>query len=342
VQTRQNDFTSLIAIAFPFPIQAGILLDRSAQVSMRWPVLARKTRFSDILQLARRLDFWCELAVFGGILALTLTFPAGGALVAGGTGRVGAGVVRQLAKAGVPLLFTHRGRPGSPALDRAQALAGELGAAGFEVVQQRMDFSEPPTIRAAITAVIERWGRLHSVISGAGYQVPFAKIADFTAEDMEAHYQGDFFGHVRLYREAISHMRSAGGGSLASCTTSANRRVIDYDGVSATAKAALESLTRQIAAEEGPHGIRCNAVGIGWVAAESLEQTREQLPPATPGPPVTPAEMVVSLTRQMIGRTRLPRFSYPEEAGALFAFLASDQASYITGQTIDFDGGMSL
>jgi NAD(P)-dependent dehydrogenase (short-subunit alcohol dehydrogenase family) len=275
-------------------------------------------------------------------LALTLTFPAGGALVAGGTGRVGAGVVRQLAKAGVPLVFTHRGLPGSAALDRAEALASELSAAGFEVAQQRMDFSDPPTIRAAIASVVERWGRVHSVISGAGYQVPFGKIADFTAEDMEAHYQGDFFGHVRLYREATLHMRNAGGGSLASCTTSANRRVIDYDGVSATAKAALESLTRQIAAEEGPYRIRCNAVGIGWVAEESLEQTLKQLPAATPNPPVTPTEMVISLTRQMIGRTRLPRFSLPEEAGNLFAFLASDQASYITGQTIDFDGGMSL
>jgi NAD(P)-dependent dehydrogenase (short-subunit alcohol dehydrogenase family) len=275
-------------------------------------------------------------------LALTLTFPPGGALVAGGTGRVGAGVVRQLAKAGVPVLFTHRGLPGTPAAGRAEALASELNAAGFEVVQQRMDFSDPPTIRAAVTAVVERWGRLHSVISGAGYQVPFGKIADFTAEQIEAHYQGDFFGHARLYREAVLVMRNAGGGSLAACSTIANRRVIDYDGVSATAKAALESLTRQIAAEEGPSGIRCNAVGIGWVAEESLEQTRQQLPAATEEQPATPMEMAISLTRQMIGRTRLPRFSLPEEAGNLFAFLASDQASYITGQTIDFDGGMSL
>lgn len=275
-------------------------------------------------------------------MTLTLSFPPGGALVAGGTGRVGAGVVRQLARAGVPVLFTHRGLPATPAAGRAEALASELKAAGFEVVHQRMDFSEPQTIQAVVSAVIERWGRLHSVISGAGYQVPFGKIADFPTEDIEAHYQGDFFGHARLYREAILHMRKSGGGSLASCTTIANRRVIDFDGVSATAKAALESLTRQIAAEEGPNGIRCNCVGIGWVAEESLAQTREQLPAATANPPATPMEMAISLTRQMIGRTRLPRFSLPEEAGNLFAFLASDQASYITGQAIDFDGGMSL
>lgn len=121
-------------------------------------------------------------------------------------------------------------------------------------------------------------------------------------------------------------------------------RVVDYDGISATSKAAIDSLTRQIAAEEGINGIRCSAVAIGWVDTRSLEEAQAHLSTLTPPPGVEQRdnEHFRSLMELLISGARLRRNAKPHEAGDLFAFLASDQASYITGRTIVFDGGTTL
>jgi len=136
----------------------------------------------------------------------------------------------------------------------------------------------------------------------------------------------------------VKAMRASGGGSIILSTTIANRRVVDLDGLSPFSKGAIEALVRQVAAEEAGFNIRCNAVPISWTADESAEE-QITLISAMPSPD---REHAVTIIRQMEGGTRMGRPCHTAESGYLFAFLASDQASFITGQSITADGGFSL
>ena len=267
-------------------------------------------------------------------MPMQLTFPEGAALVSGGTGRVGEGVTRTLAAAGVPVVFTYRG-----SADRATALEEELCAAGGLVRRCRMDLTDIASIDAAIEAAKALGnGRIHAVISAGGPMVPFAKIADLPPEIVREFLHQDALGIFQLFARGVAALRAGGGGSLTACTTIANRRVVDFDGMSPFSKGSTEALVRQIAAEEAESGIRCNAVPVSWVNDFDKAQQLADLE----GLPEPQYSMVVALMDQLDTHTRLKRPGTTQEVGNLFAFLASDQARYITGQSIAFDGGFSL
>ena len=275
-------------------------------------------------------------------MAFTLTYPSGGALIVGGTGRVGEGIVRQMAKTDVPLVFTYRGAEGSNGEQKSLELERELQQAGHDVTRLKLDFSDQQAIHDAIGLVVSKTGRIHSVMCAGGPEVPFDRLADLETADLDKFIKLDVLSHYRLYRESVQAMRKTGGGSITVCTTMANTRVFNFLGLSSSAKGAVEAFSKQIAAEEGIHNIRSNAVRIGWVSQDTLESVDAMLPPAPTSPPKGYMEMLSHLLRGHMAKTKIQRIADPEEAGSLFAFLASDQASYITGQSIVFDGGISL
>jgi NAD(P)-dependent dehydrogenase (short-subunit alcohol dehydrogenase family) len=270
-------------------------------------------------------------------MAITLTFPAGGALVAGGTGRLGEGIVRQLAKAGVPQVFTFAGNE-----EKARALESELREQGHVVDAVRMDSEDVGSIRAALDRVVADHGRLHTVAVGAGVPVSFAKMADFAVEDVERFVAGDALGYFRLFKQAIGIMRGSGGGSIVAVSSVAVKRVIEFDGMSPFSKGSVDALVRQLAYEEAEHGIRVNAIAIGWVDRMTLEEVQRHIPAGRPERCETQMDMTRAILDQMTGLIRFHRPGTLEEGGNLAAFLASDQASFLTGQIIDLDGGASL
>ena len=270
-------------------------------------------------------------------MAITLTYPDGGALVTGGTGRLGEGIVRQFAKAGVPQVFTYLGSEA-----RAQALADELSGDGHKVIAMRMDAEDDASVQAALDRVVSEYGRLHTVAVGAGVPVSFAKMADFSVETIEKFVAGDAMGYFRLFKAAIAIMRKSGGGAIVGCSTVATKRVIEFDGISPFSKGSLDALVRQLAFEEAENGIRVNAVAIGWIDRMTVEQAREFIPAGRPDTIETQMDMTRAILDQMEGLVRFHRPGTLEEGGNLVAFLASDQASFLTGQIIDFDGGATL
>ena len=270
-------------------------------------------------------------------MALTLTFPQGGALVTGGTGRLGEGIVRQLAEAGVPQVFTYMGSE-----DKAKALEAELAAKGHKVIALRMDSEDQASIQAALDRVIAEYGRLHTVAVGAGVPVMFAKMADFSVETVEKFIAADALGYFRIFKAAIEIMRKTGGGSIVAVSTVAAKRVIEFDGISPFSKGSLNALVRQLAYEEAEHGIRVNAIAIGWIDRLTVEEARQFIPAGRPETFETQMDMVRAILDQMQGLVRFHRPGTLEEGGNLAAFLASNQASFLTGQIIDFDGGATL
>ena len=266
--------------------------------------------------------------------AIGLTFPRGGALVAG-SGNIGGAVAARLAQAGVPVVFTYHTNA-----QRAAALARDLNARGAQAQAQQLDFADGAAVRELITATAKRFGRLHTVVYCSGPAIPFLRVREMPPETLATHLQADTLGCFRLFHHAIPVLAAGGGGSLTACVTMANHRTLDTDGLSAIPKAAVESLMRQIASEEAGSGIRANALAIGWIGgfADSFEQARAYTAAMTG----EQAHATRALMERLMSWIRMGRPGRGEEAANIVAFLASEQASYVTGCVIPADGGAIL
>jgi len=265
---------------------------------------------------------------------VALTFPPGAALVAG-SGNIGAAVTRRLARAGVPVVFTYQKNA-----QRAHALQQELTAQGCAAQAEQLDFEDPAAVQSVVEETARRHGRLHTVVYCSGPNIPFLRIREMPAETLAYHFRADTLGCFRLFQHAIPLLEAGGGGSLTACVSMANHRALETDGLSTIPKAAVESIVRQIAAEEAANKIRANAVPIGWVGgfANSFAEARAYT--ATMTGPEAPATH--ALMEKIMSWIRMGRPGTGEEAANIVAFLASDQASYVTGCLIPADGGAIL
>lgn len=267
-------------------------------------------------------------------MAITLTYPSGGALMAGGTGSIGQGVVEGLCRAGVPVLFTYVSNE-----EKASALLERLSAQGYAVRARRMDMRDPESIEAALDEV-EAWtGRVHTVMTTAGGVPVFSKIGDFDLDQMDDFIAADGLAYFRLFRSAIRRMRKSGGGSITCTSTIDVGKLAIYNGASGMSKASVEAMMRHIAVEEASAHIRANYVRIGWVGSTSFADHDEWVAAAGEGEPKTQAQMLASIGRSHMDGIPMKRPGTLKEAGDVFAFLASDQSSYLTGQCIQMDGG---
>ena len=265
---------------------------------------------------------------------VALTFPAGAALVAG-SGNIGAAVTRRLALAGVPVVFTYQKNA-----QRAQALQQEVAAHGGAAQAEQLDFEDAAAVQRVVGETARRHGRLHTVVYCSGPNIPFFTVRAMPAETLAYHFRADTLGCFRLFQQAIPLLEAGGGGSLTACVSMANHRALETDGLSTIPKAAVESLVRQIAAEEAASGIRANAVPIGWVGgfANSFGEARAYTAAMT-GPEATATR---ALMEKIMSWIRMGRPGTGEEAANIVAFLASEQASYVTGCLIPADGGAIL
>jgi NAD(P)-dependent dehydrogenase (short-subunit alcohol dehydrogenase family) len=269
-------------------------------------------------------------------MAFELTYPKGGMLVTG-TGNVGSGIASALAKAGVPQVLTYRSNAA-----KAEALAAKLRAGGTKVWTQPLDMSDLGSIQAALDRVVAECGDIHGIACGAGAPIHFGRLMDAPSGTVEKMINEDALGYFRLFRTAVPMLRARGGGTITTCSTTATYRVVDFDGPSPMSKGSVDALVRQVAAEEGKHGIRVNAVAIGWIEERTWQEIMDQTPTEVPENPTTTNDYFSVILHQIKGWLRLGRAGRPEEAGNVFAFLASNQASFITGQIISVDGGMML
>jgi 2-hydroxycyclohexanecarboxyl-CoA dehydrogenase len=239
-------------------------------------------------------------------------------VVTGGGAGIGAATCRRLAAEGarVAVLDVDEGA--------AAAVAAECG--GLPV---RVDVGAPADVVGAVAVVEERFGPVEVLVNNAAV----ARGAELLGSD-DAHWEGvlaiNLLGVVRTTRAVLPGMRRRRRGSIVNLASLHAQR--GYPGWSAyaAAKGGLLAFTRGQAAEQGPYGIRVNAISPGATATPLNEHRIATAP--------DPDRMRAEMAAQSV----FGRMGTPEEVAAVIAFVASDDASFMTGSDIVCDGGAAV
>ena len=209
--------------------------------------------------------------------------------------------------------------------EAVRSTAAEIGEATFPTAA---DVSDDAQVRAYTDGTVERWGKLDVVFNNAGVNLPtvFHEATDeLIQRTLDVNVKGPIFGS----RAAIPHMLEAGGGSIIN-TSSVNGLVAErYLSIYAASKGAIVMLSRGIALDYAKQNIRCNALCPGWVDTPINYAHAEMLGGLD--------KVYASIDSfQPIGRPGDPR-----EIANVALFLASDEASFVTGSVIVADGAMT-
>ncbi len=243
------------------------------------------------------------------------------ALVFGGSGGLGAAICRAMATEWGRVAIGYRS-----GLDAAQGVAAEMGGQSIAV---HCDLSDAESVVSAIATANTAELPLGAIVFAGGVAIEQPFVSKIAEAQWRQVIEVELIGFTRVVSAAIPVLRANGGGSITAISSVANYSYPPGDALSSVPKAAIESLCRAVAKEEGRSGIRANAVAPGIIDAGLGAQFLTDL--------YSPE--VWETQRQRIA---LRRFGSADEIADATAFLASDRARYITGQTLIVDGGFSL
>lgn len=235
------------------------------------------------------------------------------AIVTGGATGIGRGISERLIEAGATVIIADIN------IEQAEVTAREIGAQA-----ERVDVTSGEQCRQLVTRVVEQHGRLDILCSNTGIY-PTAMIAEMTEAQWDQMQTVNLKGTFLTVQPALAQMREQGSGRVV-LTSSVTGSITGYPGLAhyGASKAGQQGFMRSAALEYAKDGITINAVLPGAILTEGLIALGEEFR----------AEMENAIPTGSLGK--------PEDIGAAVVFLASDEASFITGQTIIVDGGQLL
>ena len=251
------------------------------------------------------------------------------ALVAGASEGLGYAAARELAREGAHVAIVARDPK------RLREAADELAAeTGSEVVPVVADVTDERAVATAVGQTIGRFGGLHILVtnSGGGASGPFDRV---NAEQWRQGFDLNFLSHVTLIRAALPAMQQAGWGRIITISSLTVKAPLADLVISSTVRPGLSGLVRLLATDLAPQGITVNNVAPGYTATERVRHIFEDKA-AREG--ISEEEAQEGIVRAI----PMGRMAEPEEQAAVIAFLASERASFVTGQTILADGGQYL
>jgi 3-oxoacyl-[acyl-carrier protein] reductase len=241
------------------------------------------------------------------------------ALVTGAGGGLGEGICLSLAAAGAAVACVDVGE------EKAEARAEQVRAAGGTAVAIAADVSSRPSVEAAVERAAGQLGGLDVLVNNAAVY-PLRAWTEITEEEWDHVLAVNLKGYFLCARAALPHLRAGGRGrilNVASITAFIGlANLLDY----VSSKGGVIGFTRALARELGPEGITVNAISPGAFPTDA-----EKIHP-------NPEEY----NQWILDQQSLKRRGTPDDIGNLVVFLAGDAASFITGQTVEIDGGWVL
>jgi 2-hydroxycyclohexanecarboxyl-CoA dehydrogenase len=236
------------------------------------------------------------------------------ALVTGGASGIGAAIASRLAAEGAAVTIGDLNVAG------AREVASEIHGEAIE-----FDVTDPE----GVTSVIEGMGTLDVLVNNAGTD-DFAFFTEMTPERWRRLIAINLEGVLACTHAALAPMQQAGYGRIVNIASEAGRVGSKGSAVYSAAKGGVIAFTKAIARENGRYGITCNAIAPGPIETPLLMAA------------LGLGEVGERIIETMKGSTQLRRLGQPEEVAAAVAFLASEDASYVTGETLGVSGGLGM
>jgi NAD(P)-dependent dehydrogenase (short-subunit alcohol dehydrogenase family) len=240
-------------------------------------------------------------------------------LITGALTGIGRAAAISFAKAGHRVVVSGR------KIDAGQALASELSSFGAEAEFVEADVRKEEDVRRLVDKTVERFGRLDVAVNNAGSEGKPGPITDQTAESYAATFDTNVLGVILSMKHEVRAMQRQGAGSIINISSTYGHEGTAGASVYVGSKHAVEGLTKSVALELAKSGIRVNAVAPGPTDTGMLTRFA--------GTPEKKAALVTTVPMARLGLT--------EELANAIVFVASDEASFITGHVLNVDGGKS-
>ncbi len=243
------------------------------------------------------------------------------AAITGGASGIGEATVRLFIEEGAKVAFADRDR------ERGEQIAAELEAAGADALFVQADMQHAAEAMAFIQQAAAHFGELHILVNNAGIRM-YQNVVEASEESWDTMLAVNLKAYAMCAKAAIPAMVRAGGGSIVSTASirsvRAGTNTVQYD----TTKAAVAALTRSMARDHAADGIRVNAVGPGPILTRFHEKRAADA-----------GREIGEFSEEFGAETMLKRPGTPREVANCILFLASDEASFVTGTLLFVDGG---
>ena len=239
------------------------------------------------------------------------------AVVTGASTGIGASIAQHLAAEGAAVVVNY-----ASSKEGAERVVAEITRADGRAIAVQANVAREADIERLFAETLRAFGRVDILVNNAGIY-EFLPLENVTAEHFHKQFDLNVLGLILATREAVKHFGSAGG-SVINISSVAATAALPQAAVYSATKAAVDAVTRSLATELGPRGIRVNSINPGMVETEGVHA----------------AGIAESEFRKHVeAATPLGRIGQPQDIAPVAVFFASDDARWITGQTINVSGG---